>query len=65
MHGLGIVSPVDHEGDPRLLDRAGDIGRLSVTYSVQPSSRQEFKAWAAWVMAIISAWAVGSRNCSR
>jgi hypothetical protein len=37
----------------------------SVTYRVQPSSRHERRAAAAWVMAIISAWAVGSRSCSR
>ena len=37
----------------------------SVTYSVQPSSRQLPSAAAACVMAIISAWAVGSRSASR
>ena len=37
----------------------------SVTYSVQSSSRQLPSASAAWVMAIISAWAVGSWSCSR
>ena len=41
--------------------RAGFEGHIEV----HPSSRHEPNDWAAWVMAIISAWAVGSRNCSR
>ena len=37
----------------------------SVTYNVQPVRRQSDRAVAAWVMAITSACAVGSRSCSR
>src|SRR5205823_11458954 len=36
-----------------------------VTYSTQSSSRHDRSAWAACVIAIISAWAVGSLSASR
>ena len=67
-HGAGfrIGRSVNHSRNSRLHDRAGDIGQgSSVTYSVQPFSRQSPSSPAACVMAIISAWAVGSCSVSR
>ena len=58
---LGIRRAVDDDGEAGLEDGPRHIGQgSSVTYKVQPSSRHDCRASAAWVMAIISAWAVGS-----